>query len=230
MRLLPLLCNRDSVSLDVGANKGVYTWHLRRLSSLVHAYEPIPELALSLRSSIPGCVVHECALSDEAGSAMLRIPLFGGSQVSALASLSQSFDQAHGVRSVEVQVRRLDDDSLGRVGFIKIDAEGHERKVLAGARDLLMRQRPSLLVEIEERHAPGAIEETVADLAGLGYEAYFLDRSKLRPMAQFDPVTMQDPAVVTPDGWATARYINNFIFIPVDPAWPNQRRVLDRWS
>ena len=227
MQLLPLLCNRELISVDVGANAGVYTWHLRRLSRQVHAYEPISELAEALRASISGIVVHGYAVSDEAGSAVLRIPIFAGSQYRALASLSQSFDRADDVREIRVQVRRLDDEGLDRLGFMKIDAEGHERRVLAGARGLLARDHPTLLVEIEERHAPGAIDGTVRDLAELGYRAYFLHGQTMRPISEFDRATMQDPSQMDANGWAAGTYVNNFVFLPSIAAWPGQLRVIE---
>ena len=226
MRLLPLLCDRDLTSVDVGANAGVYTWHLRRLTRVVHAYEPIPELAACLRSNLPGCVVHECALSSEVGTALLRIPIYAGSQVGALASLSHDFDGAESIREIEVPMRRLDDEGLDRLGFIKVDAEGHERRVLAGAKEILARDHPTLLVEIEERHAPGAIDGVVGDLAALGYGAYFLGEDGLRPISEFDRDKMQDATMMGADGWATGTYINNFVFLPRTAAWPGQCRLL----
>ena len=58
----------------------------------------------------------------------------------------------------EIEVPRITLDSLGQdaVGFIKIDVEGHEVDVLAGAREILRRDRPAILVEAEERHRQGA--------------------------------------------------------------------------
>ena len=53
---------------------------------------------------------------------------------------------------VAVRCRRLDDFGLEPVGVIKIDAEGHELTVLQGARALIERDRPSFLIEAEERH------------------------------------------------------------------------------
>ena len=51
---------------------------------------------------------------------------------------------------IPVKVVRLDDEGLGNVGFMKIDVEGHEYEVIDGARALLARCRPNLLVEILE--------------------------------------------------------------------------------
>jgi FkbM family methyltransferase len=62
------------------------------------------------------------------------------------------------VTSERVSVRRLDDIDLGGgVGFLKIDVEGHEEAVLAGASRTLKQSMPAVLVEVEERHHTGAV-------------------------------------------------------------------------
>jgi hypothetical protein len=59
--------------------------------------------------------------------------------------------------------------------------------VLRGAEATLRRSMPALLVEIEQRHLPeGAVDETFAYLAAIGYEGYALFPTALRPLAAFD--------------------------------------------
>lgn len=215
MHLLTELCDRRRIGVDVGANAGVYTWHMRRLCRGVVAYEPIPELASGIRAALPGVTVHECALSDVTGEARLAVPVFHGRDHGALAGLGREFPEAERVRVIDVPVRRLDDESLLDVGFVKIDVEGHERKVLEGARALLTQQRPNLLVEIEERHAAGSLQAIVTMLESLNYAASYLRAGELQPVATFDIRTMQDPANMSADGWARGTYINNFVFRPV---------------
>lgn len=227
MRLLPLLCSRELVAVDIGANTGVYSWHLRRYSRLVHAYEPIPDLAEGLRRALPECVVHQYALSDHAGMATLSIPVFDRARINALASLSRTFEDAEAVRTVEVSVQCLDDEGLGDVGFVKIDVEGHEEAVLVGARRLLATQHPTLLVEIDERQTPGAIQRVVTLLESLDYDAYFLDKGRMRPIGAFDPSTMQSSSAISADGWATSAFIANFVFVPSQPVWHGQRKVIE---
>jgi FkbM family methyltransferase len=57
-------------------------------------------------------------------------------------------DLSQGAPAVEVPAISLDQIDLPRIDFIKIDVEGHEPEVLAGARRLLARDRPFVLMEI----------------------------------------------------------------------------------
>lgn len=230
MRLMPWMCTHDRAGIDVGANAGVYTWHMRRFCAEVHAFEPIPELANALRNSLPGCVIHGYALSDQPGSATLQIPIFHGQQIGALASLTYGFDKAESVRSIEVQLRRLDDEGIRNIGFMKIDAEGHERKVLEGAQKVLAEQKPTLQIEIEDRTSPGGIAATVAILDELGYDAWYFHRGCLLPFSTFDAAILQNPAMISDDGWTVGTYTNNFLFFPRVPSWPGQRRAIEKFA
>jgi hypothetical protein len=100
------------------------------------------------------------------------------------------------------------------VGFIKIDVEGHEEGVLNGARKTLERERPALLIEIEDRHNPGGLGRICALLTG--YEGYFFAQGRRRPLSDFDPEIHQRPEDL--DSAYEARrqspYVNNFLFLP----------------
>ncbi|HUZ11388.1 MAG TPA: FkbM family methyltransferase [Caulobacteraceae bacterium] len=72
-------------------------------------------------------------------------------------------------REISVPVARLDDFQLPPIGFIKIDVEGHEEAVLQGARETIGRNRPALMIEIEERHNRGAIERVFDHFRSDGY-------------------------------------------------------------
>ena len=79
----------------------------------------------------------------------------------------------------------MDDYGFDDVTFIKIDVEGHELAVLAGAGKTLERNRPALQIELENRHAPGTLERTVSSLASYGYRCLFLDDGSFRPIEDF---------------------------------------------
>jgi hypothetical protein len=112
------------------------------------------------------------------------------------------------------------DDVLGdapRIDVIKIDVEGHEDAVLAGADTVLRRHRPSLLIEMEQRHRgndPRPMMERLVSEYGLTGYAVFPDG--LRPLAQFDLQRDQvgfltgDEDEIMPEG-----YVNDFLFTRV---------------
>src|SRR5688572_10062513 len=91
--------------------------------------------------------------------------------------------------------------------------------------ETLSRERPTLLIEIEERHAPGALRAIPERLRALEYEGWFLSRGTLRPLSEFDARTMQDASVVDEAG-ARGLYLNNFLFFPKSERWPGQRALL----
>src|ERR1700733_13201750 len=110
LSLLDRFVRSDSVSIDVGANLGLYTRELARLSRSVHAFEPSHKVADILRrTSAKNVVVHEIALSDHCGVATLQIPLTREGSVHSLASIeSQAASRASKVETLTVLVSRLD--------------------------------------------------------------------------------------------------------------------------
>ena len=82
--------------------------------------------------------------------------------------------------TLKVKTAKLDDIlSNKEIGFIKIDVEGHEKNVINGAVEIIRRNKPSLLVEIEERHSKTSVEETLNFINKLGYKSYFLSGTNL---------------------------------------------------
>ncbi len=147
-----------AMTVDVGANRGLYTRQLARLSRQVLAFEPAPEMATLLRrTSAANVSVHEIALSDRDGAAELFTPTSDDGLVHGLASLEHQH-QSPGQRIVSSQVptARLDTIVDQDVAFVKIDVEGHEMNVLHGAIGLIDRCQPVFLVEAEDRHRSGA--------------------------------------------------------------------------
>jgi FkbM family methyltransferase len=187
LRILGKLCRRDLTAVDIGANYGVYSWHLRKHAQRVVAFEPQPEMARFLKAALGSSLrVELTALSDSIGTAQMRIPcdryLDGCATIEQENTLSD-----HDVREISVPVRRLDSYDFGQIGFIKIDVEGHELKVLKGAEAILGRDRPNLLIEAEERHRPNAVASVIDYLAPLGYNAFYLKDTQLLPVSDISP-------------------------------------------
>lgn len=208
-RLLPFLVDPARNAIDAGANKGTYTYLMARTARHVHAFEPNPKMFALLQRTAPrNATAHPIALADGSGTAVLRIPYGRKGHSNQGASLSAA-KVGGDFTPVTVETRRIDDLALGEIGFIKIDVEGFEAAVLAGAAATIMRDRPSLLIEIEERHTRVPIEESLAHPLALGYDGFFLRNGMLRPLSDFDPETdHRHPA---------AGYVFNFVFLPRGP-------------
>jgi FkbM family methyltransferase len=146
------------------------------------------------------------ALSDRCGSAVMRVPVTGGVHRYGRSSIcvQNRFCSSATHRELLVETRRLDSLGLPRVGFVKIDVEGHELAVLRGAEDIIERDRPNFLVETEQRHNPGSPPAVFRFFRRRGYQGFFLSSGKLQRLAALDQ-DCREPL---------GRQINNFIFLP----------------
>lgn len=228
LRLFPLLCDRDRVAVDVGANIGLFVPFLQHFSKRCYAFEPNPDCAKLLRERFGNrLIVEECALSDRNGSTELFIPEVESEERSALGTIESSNAQRYtrlGMkgRRVPVRLATLDSMNLPPVGFVKIDAEGHELDVLQGARALLERDAPNLYIEAEERHSPGTVSRVHQFCADLGYSGFFYWGTKLFPVSRFDARVHQAAANVTCFA-KVGEYANDFLFTKQ----PTVLKVLD---
>jgi FkbM family methyltransferase len=193
MELLDLLCERNRSSLDVGAKVGMYTYRIRAQSSEVIAFEPIPMFHHVLRAVFEGkrVRIEPFAVSNQRGTAKLRLPYgHDGSRKYGRATIDPAnrFDPEIILRvdEIEVETRRIDGYNLTDVGFIKIDVEGHELAVLAGAEATLARHTPNLLIECNDEHQLDAVKRLGAWLDAHGYNAVFVDDRKLRPIDEYE--------------------------------------------
>jgi FkbM family methyltransferase len=209
LRLLEMLVDRRRNAVDAGANKGTFTHVLSGLARHVYAFEPNPKMLAVLRQTAAANVsVSAQALADRNGAGEFLIPRDSrGSHSNQGGSLSRvKVRGAHTV--VPVEMARLDDLNLTDIGFIKIDVEGGELELLAGATQLLARDRPVLLIEMEEVHTQTPIELSLAKVLQFGYRGMFFDRGRqnLRMLEDFDPEMMHRQR--------NAGYVFNFIFLP----------------
>ncbi len=199
----------------MGGNIGVYAFHLGRLSKGVIVFEPNPQYVDRLKKLGLAERLEEVALSDRAGVAELRIPLRDGAEDHGMGSLeAEAVPGSVLARTFQVPLKRLDDYRFENVGFIKIDVEGHEEGVLRGATETLARERPNLLIEIEERHNPGGLERIRGLLAG--YDGFFFLGGERRPLSEFNPNVHQrlEDLALAFDNRRASPYVNNFLFTP----------------
>jgi FkbM family methyltransferase len=125
--------------VDVGAAEGLFSLSVLPRCARVALIEPNPVFVAALRRTfageIPGKVtIHPVAAGETEGRAAL-----------AASGLSSKVEHGESGRVLLVPLDRLLAD-FGRVTFIKADVEGDEMKMLAGARELIRRDRPKLAI------------------------------------------------------------------------------------
>ncbi len=169
--------------VDIGANFGTFSLLASRIvgtTGRVIAIEPQPVLASNLRrslslSGVTNCELHEVACGRAKGESTLIIPR----DDSGRAGFFPDFSGRPGSKPVEVQVSRLDDLVRSEVSagamLIKIDVEGSELDVLAGAEETISTRRPTILIELNPWSAKAAGTSTsalVRRLTQLGYKSF----------------------------------------------------------
>lgn len=212
MKILGLIVRKNDRVIDIGGNRGVYAYQLCQLGAKVEVFEPNPaclEVLSAWAANKPNIAVHPVALSSQAGSANLHIPIdTAGVEHDASASLE------HGdfalARDAFVTLQTLDSYQFENVSFIKIDVEGHECSVIEGAIATLASSKPALLIEIEQRHNSRPIAEIFKMILGNGFQGFFISNNALLPIKDFDVAYHQAPQNF---GVAMSPYINNFIFL-----------------
>ncbi len=161
--------------LDVGANVGVHTVRLAKLSRAageVLAFEPDPELARRARGNVQlnevaNVRMIEAAAADHNSTAVLYRPGTADTNRARASLLHHTYLTG---REQEVPTVTIDDSCPDPVALIKIDVEGAEAAVVAGAAATISRDRPAVIFE----YAPQALRREVSSpfgwLAEQGYE------------------------------------------------------------
>lgn len=225
-KLIWHLVPSNTPAFDVGANAGAYGLVLRDKVGprSLYIFEPLPELRKGLVERFGEDRVFPIALSATEGTATMRLPLINEKRYSTRATLEPDLTEHEqtGVEEVDVKVTTLDafvaEHNIHRIGFIKIDVEGHELAVLQGGAKSIKRFQPLLLVEVEQRHHTQPIQEILGMIEDWGYAGYFLDipTLRLKALSEFSVGTDQD--VERLFARDVSRYVNNFLFIPAAQA------------
>lgn len=164
------LLRRGDVVFDIGANVGytaaLFSHIVSSPEGVVVAVEPSPRsFALLERSmaSVSNVKLLNVGVSDKAGQLTFYVP----------PSLDRaSFVPISGAVRIEVEVKSVDDlaKSLGHPCFIKVDVEGHEPNVFAGATDTLGRDdRPIVIFEALNSEVLDHCTSLLSNLSGGNY-------------------------------------------------------------
>jgi FkbM family methyltransferase len=142
---LPL--SRGSLVVDIGANVGATVSMFASRVGHVHAFEPAPRALRLLRANHwTNVTIHPVALTNHDGTTFFE----------ESASLDVSHISSSGI---EVEARTLDSFGL-QPDVIKIDVEGFEPQVLAGAVQTL-RHSPIVMFEALDEESRAACEKAI---------------------------------------------------------------------
>lgn len=223
--------SKDKAAIDVGACGGEYSCVMAEMFEKVLSIEPTGDMASHLRKALPcNCEVVESALGAEPGTVSIRVPKIGGVRMNALSTVTSHNFEFSDIGAVDVdEVKQATIDQLVsersfKPSFIKIDVEGYEGNVLAGAREVIRIGRPVVMIEIEKRHNKN-YSEIFSMLGSYGYAPFHFRNGRL---------SVSSPAIVEESfdflkgvgvsgmqemiaAKASEKYLNNFIFLPLSP-------------
>jgi len=142
------------VLMDIGGNTGIYTIKAAQFfrehgGGLVVTYEPLPEMLAELKRNLQlnrfdNVRLRSFCLGEHPGAAEFWINFNRPASASLVGR-----DPA--ASKVSTLVFRLDDvfplEQLDRLDYVKIDVEGAEAQVLAGARATFQKYRPIVQLE-----------------------------------------------------------------------------------
>ena len=189
IRILNKIVDPNKASLDIGVYRGIYSFFLTDLSTHVYAFEANPLIFDKIKKSFKNktnITIENIALSSSSGFTDLRIPIrdnsadYDNEQKYRLGTAT-----IHEVNNLENKefktIKNIKKSSLDdyifhhQIGFIKIDVEGHELDVIKGGKKLISKNKPVLLIEIEERHSGINPNLTINEILKLGYECFFVN-------------------------------------------------------
>lgn len=181
-----------SVIYDVGANIGYYSLFLTHAlgpKSRALAFEPFPSNYERLcqhvtMNSLQNQITPFClGFSDQPREALMSMRANNSGSANLNASGSADCRQ--------VNLTTLDsfwqETQTKHIDFIKIDVEGHEAPLLRGGADVLQREQPLVLIELDAprlTEGGSSVEEVVGILEGYGYQLFRARRSRLVPLAE----------------------------------------------
>lgn len=157
--------------LDVGANAGFFAAQQAQRGAVVYAFEPNPDCferltLLSGQAPIsPRLNLFNVAVGSSRGSAWL----VGDPGRTTTASVSRATVAFDSPSAVAVELVTLDECAelaeLGSVDLLKIDVEGAENEVIAGANQILGRVARIVV----EYHSSELLEQLTNTLSGHGF-------------------------------------------------------------
>jgi FkbM family methyltransferase len=230
LELISSAVKEGETALDIGANFGVYSYHLSRIigkQGQVYAFEPVPftystlkVVSKVLRFRNVKLVPKGC--SDKSGKIRFTVPLQNsGAFMAGQAFISRRNDEHEGKESqvrwqstkeVDAEVVAIDQflPDISNLTLIKCDIEGAELLAFRGAERLINKNLPTVICEINPWYLEGfglKLEDLTGFFFNKGYRMYFYsgkESSKLKLIEDLKEVVEDNYVFIHP------RYLDRF--------------------
>jgi FkbM family methyltransferase len=148
-------CRRKNLALDIGANVGLWSKDLCAEFANVVAFEPVVEFGRCLSQNVPcsNLKLLDLALGD--CNTMVDMIITAGNTGHTHVDMT-----SYGRGTVHMVT--LDSLEFPEIDYIKIDCEGFENKILAGAAATIKRYRPIIVIEDKQHKDVGHADTTGA--------------------------------------------------------------------
>ena len=200
IELLSQLIKPGNVVLDIGANIGTHTLSFAKFvqsEGFVFAFEP-QRIAFEflcanvLLNNLVNVFPLNAAVSDSMGEIM--VPVINPMSVSNTGAFKISgYSMGDSVRQLTI-----DSLTLARCNLIKIDVEGMENNVIAGARKTILQHRPALFVE---NNGYGNSQDLIKQILEMNYNCWWVFSPDVNPNVPFNPEINDKNMLCLPSEW-----------------------------
>ena len=202
--------------IDAGANVGLFSLELYNSNPNInyHLFEPIPTTFEMMKKTVKlnninvnKFKLNNIGLSNEMGEFIFYLP--GSSEAASLQPIDDDFylkdSDEKGkytgksiMKKVICQVNTIDNyvesNKIKDIGFIKIDVEGNEKRVLNGAEKTLSKYKPLIYCELLRKHASRFgyhPNDVIKFMENFNYKCYTLKNDSLVEINEISDKTVE---------------------------------------
>ncbi len=148
-------CEQKRVCIDIGANVGLWACDLVNSFEHVIAFEPVAEFreCFDKNVSIKNYTMYPVALGRE--ESLIEMNIVQG-------NTGHSHIDQNSIGKGTIPLKTLDSFNFTNIDMIKIDVEGFEGEILAGAMKTIELNKPVLVIEQQKHEYQNDMNETPA--------------------------------------------------------------------
>lgn len=158
------LCEQKRVCIDIGANVGLWACDLVNSFDSVLAFEPVEEFRQCFEKNVKNKNYQLFPVALGRTESFINMNIVEGNTGHSHIDPSSL---GHGA----IPLKTLDSFNFSNVDMIKIDVEGFEEEILAGALNTIEKNKPVLVIEQQKHEYKNDRDDTPAIkiLQGWGY-------------------------------------------------------------